>query len=57
MNSLFENDITWCANQDCKEIKCFRHQSHIKHPESRTQLLSFADFIGTEICKESILTD
>ena len=40
-------DITFCANADCKNKKCFRHQSNIIN---RNIPHSFADFTHTDDC-------
>jgi len=47
MFELFDDDITFCASQTCKNRDCMRHFSNIKHPEFP---VSFAMFEGTDTC-------
>ena len=43
---MLSEDITFCMNDKCEEMKCFRNPKHIRLPI----LHSFAFLEGTEYC-------
>ena len=50
---MASEDITYCMNENCKEMKCFRNPKHIKLPIMH----SFADLEGTEDCYKTRKVD
>ena len=44
---FFENDHTFCANTECKQTECHRHQSNVV---GKPRFLSLAMFEGTKEC-------
>lgn len=42
-----QEDITYCARSDCKNMTCDRNQKNIRQPMSH----NFANLEGTEYCQ------
>ena len=60
---LFIDDICYCADKECTNINCFRHESHVPKPEKGKKTIYTVSFLSnTELCplyliKQSTLSE
>ena len=47
ISDWWSDDITFCANIDCTDTECFRHQKNMRNPMLPH---SVADFADTNMC-------
>lgn len=52
----YSDDITWCSNWGCKDMRCHRNPNHIRPFTPPEKMFSFAELQGTDFCERKGVT-